>query len=94
MATRMRKRSMERAMAELRSMFVEGLVGEDAESDLCLLAIAPPDMAATDMLGLVGGICAREGWWRHWWKCVREADGSGGVYETWMVACAVLYYTL
>ena len=93
MATRMRKRSMERAMAELRSMFVEGLVGENVESDLCLLAIKPA-MAAADMLGLVGGICAREGWWRHWWKCVREADGSGGVYETWMVACAVVCYTL
>jgi len=61
MATRMRKRSMERAMAELRSMFVEGAAGEDEEEALCLLAIAPPAMAAAVMLGLVGGICEREG---------------------------------
>jgi len=94
MATRMRKRSMERAMAELRSMFVEGLAGEDAESDLCLLAIAPPAMAATDMLRLLSGFSGRDGWWRHWWRCVREADGSGCVYDMQMVACAVLYYTL
>ena len=93
MATSMRKRSMERAIAELRSMFVEGLAGEDAESDLCLLAIKPA-MAAADMLGLVGGICGREGWWRHWWRCVREADGSGGMDGMRMVACVVLYYML
>jgi len=65
MATSMRKRSIDRAIAELRSMFVEGLAGGDAESDLCLLAIAPPAMAATDMLGLLSGFAGVEGWWRH-----------------------------
>ena len=93
MATRMRKRSMERAMAELRSMFVEGAAGEDEEEALCLLAV-PPAIAAADMLRLLGGTFGREGWWRHGERCVWGSDGGGGVYEMQMVACAVLYYTL
>lgn len=85
---------MDRAMAELRSMCADVLSGVDAESDLCLLVIAPTMAAATDMLGLMGGICGRKGWWRHWWKCVQEFGGSGGVYGMRTVACAVLYYML
>jgi len=94
MARRMRKRSMDRAIAELRSMFVEGLVGEDEEEALCLFVIPPAMAAANDMLRLLSGFAGVEGWWRHWWRCVRDFDGSGCVYDMQMVACAVLYYTL